>query len=63
MPKYVTKCLYNNLASYLWCGLIWLRSDNNVVDWNVYQLDKETDEAHNAEADSGCDCNLLEFCN
>lgn len=44
------------------CALIKLGSDNNVVDWNVYQLDEETDEAHDAEANCGRNCNLLEFC-
>lgn len=38
-----------------------LWSDNDVVDGNVYQFDKETDEAHDAESDSGGDCDLLEF--
>lgn len=47
----------------LMCALIKLGSDDNVVDWNVYQLDEETDEAHDAEANCGCNCNLLEFCN
>lgn len=44
-------------------ALMTLGSYNNVVDWNVYQLDEETDEAHDAEANCGCNCNLLEFCN
>lgn len=45
------------------CALIKLGSDNNVVNWNVYQLDKETDEAHDAEANCSGNCDLLEFCN
>ena len=29
-----------------------LGADNNVVDWDVNQLDKESDESHDGEADS-----------
>ena len=29
-----------------------LGANNNVVDWDVNQLDKESDESHDGEADS-----------
>ena len=38
-----------------------LGADNNVVDWDVNQLDKESDESHDGEADSCSHCDLLEL--
>lgn len=38
-----------------------LRAYNDVVDGNVYQLNEESDEAHDAETDCSGDSNLLEF--
>lgn len=47
--------------TYNYTSLV-LRSDNYVIDWNVYELDEETDETHNAETNSCGNRNLLEFC-
>lgn len=38
-----------------------LGAHDDVVDGNVYQLDEEADEAHDAEANGGGDGNLLEL--
>lgn len=38
-----------------------LRADDDVVDGNVDQFDKEADEAHDGESNSGSNSNLLEF--
>lgn len=38
-----------------------LRSDDDVVDRDVYQFDEETDKSHNAEPDGRGDGNLLEL--
>lgn len=38
-----------------------LRANNNIIDGDVDQFDKETDEAHYTEAHGGGDSNLLEF--
>lgn len=42
------------MRSFLW-------TDNDIVDWNVDEFDEETDEAHDAESNSGSNSNLLEF--
>jgi hypothetical protein len=34
---------------------------NNVIDGNVDEFDKETDEAHDGEADGSGESNLLKF--
>lgn len=44
-----------------YCNAATLRADNNVVDRDVYQLDEETDEAHDAEANSGGNSDFLEL--
>ena len=38
-----------------------LRADDDVVDGNVDQFDKETNEAHDSESNGGCNSDLLEF--
>ena len=38
-----------------------LRADDDVVDGNVNKFDKESDEAHDSESNSGSDGDLLEF--
>ena len=38
-----------------------LRADDDVVDGNVDQFDKETDEAHDGESNGGSNSDLLEF--
>lgn len=38
-----------------------LISDDDVVDWYVDEFYKESDEAHDAETDSGGNCDLLEL--
>ena len=38
-----------------------LRSDNDVVDGNVDEFHKESNEAHDGEANSGGNSNLLEL--
>lgn len=38
-----------------------LRADNDVVDGNVYQLDEETNESHDAEANGSGNSDLLEL--
>ena len=40
-----------------------LRADDDVVDGNVDQFDKEADESHDSETDSGGNGDLLELCN
>ncbi len=35
---------------------------NDVVDWDMDELDEESDESHQSEANSGGDGNLLELC-
>jgi hypothetical protein len=34
---------------------------NDVVDWDMDELDKESDESHDGEADGGGDGDLLEL--
>ena len=38
-----------------------LRADDDVVDGNVNKFDKESDEAHDSESNSGSNGDLLEF--
>jgi len=52
-PGVVKKWHYSR-ESILW-------SYNDVVDGNVYKLDKESDEAHDAETDGRGNSNLLEL--
>ena len=35
---------------------------NDVVDWNMDQLNEKSNEAHDAKADGSCHGDLLEFC-
>ena len=39
-----------------------LCADDDVVDWDVDQLDEEPDEPHDGEPDGRRDRDLLEFC-
>lgn len=36
-------------------------SDDDVVNWYMDEFHEESDESHDAEADGGGDCDLLEF--
>ena len=38
-----------------------LVSDQNIVDWNMNELDKETNESHDQKPNTGCLGNLHEF--
>jgi hypothetical protein len=38
-----------------------LRSDNDVVDGNVDEFDKKSDESHDGKSNGGCNSDLLEF--
>ena len=40
-------------------SVLW--ADDDVVDWNVDELDEESDESHDAEPDGGGDSYLLEL--
>ena len=46
-------CIYIRITSL---------GDDNVVDRNVYQLDKEPNETHHAEPDGGGQHGSLKFC-
>jgi len=46
-------------TEYMVSEALW--SYNDVVDWNVYELDKEPDKTHDAETDGCGDGNLLKF--
>lgn len=35
---------------------------NDVIDWDMDQLDKESNKTHDSESNSCGHCNLLEFC-
>lgn len=34
---------------------------DDVIDWDVNQLDKKSNESHDGETDGGCDCDFLEL--
>merc|ERR1719158_152507 len=38
-----------------------LRADNNVIDGDVDEFDKESNETHQRKSNSCCNCNLLKL--
>lgn len=41
--------------------MYWLTPDQDIVDWDVNELDEKADEAHDEEADTGGPSDLHKF--